>query len=713
MRKVFKYILTLLIVITFIVRINVSEVNEPRLLMANPGEDSSTEMNINYHINTTANMVVYSTSPSMDEPVFYAAPECVALPFDGLKDEYQCFATLDNLNPNTRYYYGVLGASQNTYKSFITAGAAEFSFAHVTDIHSYKSGVNNTRVAAANKVLNKINEIKDFDFVLASGDVTAYGTVYEQWETLYGMDTLKSKMFTLTPGNHDYYNTSAQVTNDSYFNAVTNNPKNGATGTVNSSYYFRYGNTLFVSLNSEAAANNASLRANQIKWLNEVTANNPADFIVAFTHRPFYTGDGENAGQANDMRSYFQEVFDQTGVDLVLSGHNHVYARTNQVYNNTKVEGESLGTTYITGIQIGDRYKATAGTKPAIVDIHHAGAGQDGGSLITVTHDKILIEFIKMDGTRLYPYEIHSKSAQIDKQGIESSFTVEKNLEENTAVISYDYAVPGHLKNIMVYDQDNQLLDTILNPESGTYEIKNIPNVSRYKLNLKLQLRDNSFIYQQLEVYDERYDYGTIGNFEIIEEELETILTWDGSINLNKVSHLEIYVNDEFLKLINPVNTETVLDKVSPYKENDISVRIVGKDQSIMYTYNFSYGANEPDLTVVFDYTELELVKGKEQQLQYSVYPDQEVKLLFTSSNTDVVTVDEFGFIKAVGAGEATIRLEVNKRWDVNSEVKVIVRVAGEVTEPTPEKKGCFKSGYIFVGLSVFGLTFILRRRKY
>ncbi|MFA7434772.1 MAG: metallophosphoesterase [Bacilli bacterium] len=714
MKKIFKFLLLFFIAYTITTfSLKVQAADGPIMVIVNPGEDSSTMMNISYHTSLENTVIQYYEAPSGSAQMIM--PECRATPFTE-NNNYQCFATLTNLKPDTTYNYYILGYSSYVERSFKTAGADEFSFVHVTDIHSYRSGASNTRVATANKVLNTINQIKDFDFTLMSGDVTAYGTVYEQWETLYGMDVLKSKMTAITPGNHDYYNTSAAVVSIDYFNSVLNNPKNGADGVLNSTYYFKYGNTLFISLNSEEAANNSTLRANQIKWLNEVTANNPSDFIVVFTHRPFYTGDNLNAGQASDMRTYFQEIFDKTGVDLVLGGHNHVYARTNHVYQNNKVLETNpkypyLGTVYLTGIQIGDRYKTEPGTKPSIVEVAHVGAGQDGGSLITVNQDKITIEFIKHDGTRLYPYEILNKSKVINKQSIESSVEVSKTND----TINIDYSqntLVGSVKKVNVYDENKTLLKTFLNP-TNHLEIENGPKVGRYNLEVEMFLRNGEVINKNVVAIDSRYDFGTVFDFETVEEELYTNLTWKADVLKDKFVRYEIYANGSKLKEVSKDATSTVLDKISPYKENDISFRVIGDNNSILYQYDFVYGENANDIHVVFNIEKLRLKEGDEKDLEITVFPEQDVKLEFVSSDPNVATVDENGKVTAIGEGTCTISLNVAKRWDVKSEIEITVE-ASPVKDPTPPtKKGCFQGGSIFVGFAVIGLVVILRRKRF
>jgi len=676
-----------------------------KMIVTNPGENCSVEMNVSYHLSTlTSSYVIYSTNEDFTDQST-AASECVALPFSSKENEYQCKAILRNLQPNTRYYYKIANDPNQKVMSFTTAKQNNFTFGFITDVHSYffTSG-SNTRVEKANKVLNTMNSRKPLDFIVASGDVVAYGTVYEQWEALYGMDLMKSTMFATTPGNHDYYNNKAETVGVQYFNAVTFNPQNGATGVENSSYYFRYGNTLFISLDSEAAANNATYRANQIKWLNEVTANNPADFIIAFTHRPFYTGDGKNAGQANDMKNYFQEIFDNTGVDLVLSGHNHVYARTKQVYKNQVITGQALGTYYITGIQIGDRYATDPGTKQPQVEVALLGANQDGGNLITVGKDKITVEFVKHDGTIYDQFEIFSKSNLINQSEIEKNINVSKDKENEAIVINYDIPSPGLIKKVEVINENEEVLETLLNPTIETITIENAPKVGKYKLKLKLSLRNGNTINKELLVYDDRYDYGTVKNVKVKEETYYSELHWDADFT-EIVDHIDIFVNGLLLKQVNKSEKFTKLDKVNPYKENNISFRVISKENKELYRYDFVYGENADSVNIEFKEKEIKIKVGDIVDLDYTVTPAQEVIIEATTTDENVAYVDENGKIVAVGVGECEITINIAKRWDASTTIKVIV-------EPAPTKKGCFKSSYILSGVLAFALIIFLRKRR-
>jgi 3',5'-cyclic AMP phosphodiesterase CpdA len=61
-------------------------------------------------------------------------------------------------------------------------------------------------------------------------------------------------------------------------------------------------------------------------------ANLDADFVIVGMHRSFYGS--TYASDSVAVRATWQKIFDRYGVDLVLSGHDHIYARSHSIYND-------------------------------------------------------------------------------------------------------------------------------------------------------------------------------------------------------------------------------------------------------------------------------------------------------------------------------------------------------------------------------------------
>lgn len=50
------------------------------------------------------------------------------------------------------------------------------------------------------------------------------------------------------------------------------------------------------------------------------------------------------------------KTFEEYGVDLVLSGHDHIYARSHLLYQNNPTEDHTKGITYIIGGSGGNKF---------------------------------------------------------------------------------------------------------------------------------------------------------------------------------------------------------------------------------------------------------------------------------------------------------------------------------------------------------------------
>jgi len=69
--------------------------------------------------------------------------------------------------------------------------------------------------------------------------------------------------------------------------------------------------------------------------------------MVSF-HHPFYSAGRERDDK--ETRSAFLQVFDKYNVDLVLTGHDHAYARSFPLKNGVKVNGKKHGTVYVVSV---------------------------------------------------------------------------------------------------------------------------------------------------------------------------------------------------------------------------------------------------------------------------------------------------------------------------------------------------------------------------
>ena len=121
-----------------------------------------------------------------------------------------------------------------------------------------------------------------------------------------------------TPGNHEYARTMGLPHLTKFWDPQINLPQNGPLGHEDVTYYFDYQNVRLISLNSYW------LVAQQANWLEKVLQDNPQQWTVVLFHYPVYSATGR--GTDNLLR-HWKPLLDKYGVDLVLQGHEHIYAR--------------------------------------------------------------------------------------------------------------------------------------------------------------------------------------------------------------------------------------------------------------------------------------------------------------------------------------------------------------------------------------------------
>ncbi len=140
-------------------------------------------------------------------------------------------------------------------------------------------------------------------------------------------------------------------------------PSTGASGCP-ATYHFRYGSVAFVQVDSnevswEIPHNLDYSGGAQTTWLESVLAGYRADpgvdFIVVTMHHCAYSTSRAH-GSEGGVRTKWSPLFDRYEVDLVISGHNHLYERSQpmragapvaQVASGGEVQSVK-GTTYLT-----------------------------------------------------------------------------------------------------------------------------------------------------------------------------------------------------------------------------------------------------------------------------------------------------------------------------------------------------------------------------
>lgn len=368
MKKIFSsLIIVLVLVIGVCFSINVTAATgDVYNIVTCPGEDMATQMQINWQSPTTkkdlkveyteASDTSYSNSKTVDgtyrsfsrqnnDPVQGATYVGFSTP------RHVWNALLDNLTPKTKYIYRITDGS-NVYSdnfAFETGSKTndEFSFLFMTDPQYYnENGASKFNILAETHIQND-----DIKFGFITGDISDKGGNSDYWNMFYTKSSLKKIPYATTVGNHEYYDKETTTTDNVIYNQYFYNPQNGPEHVKGSSYYFVYNQALFIMLDSEERKNEAE----QKEWFVNVCNSVQCNYIIVGTHKSSYPG-GPYVSDGKLFVEKWGSTFDQCQVDLVLSGHDHIYARTKSIYNDEVTTEKYKGTTYILGGSAGTKF---------------------------------------------------------------------------------------------------------------------------------------------------------------------------------------------------------------------------------------------------------------------------------------------------------------------------------------------------------------------
>ena len=176
---------------------------------------------------------------------------------------------------------------------------------------------------------------KAIDFYLHVGDMAYTHGTDEQFQNKFFepyQETLQNKVCWASMGNHEGKSSNGKTGIGPYFDAYVC-PTQGEAGGVPSDteayYSFDYGNIHIICLDSYDL--DRSPEGEMAKWLVKDLAKTEAKWIIGFWHHPPYTKgshDSDTEVELIEMREHIMPLLEAGGVDLVLSGHSHIYERS-------------------------------------------------------------------------------------------------------------------------------------------------------------------------------------------------------------------------------------------------------------------------------------------------------------------------------------------------------------------------------------------------
>ncbi|MDF1664126.1 MAG: metallophosphoesterase family protein [Planctomycetota bacterium] len=224
--------------------------------------------------------------------------------------------TLTGLSPATTYFYEVGNASGSLSQvyQFTTAPAntvSDFTFVAIGDSGSGSS---------EQKRLAQRLENETFDFWVHTGDIVYDAGAKKDFQPKFFdpyENILAEKTLFPSPGNHDQY--LFGVGYKDAFHTPANNPAKSELY-----YSFEWGDAKFVSINTNVTP--SLMSSKQIDWIRAELTSNTKRWLIVFFHIPLYSSGSH--GSNSTLQNRLGALFETSGVDLVLTGHDHHYERS-------------------------------------------------------------------------------------------------------------------------------------------------------------------------------------------------------------------------------------------------------------------------------------------------------------------------------------------------------------------------------------------------
>lgn len=428
-------------------------------LKASVGE-VQTAVGINYHSDYSGTKLHYGTDSTLTT-FTECTPEEHTYSKGMTNDEaqtvfaarYVCSVNLTGLAENTRYYYQVVYEDQkSTIQTFKTGVTTKTTFGVLCDTQSWGSNF-----AISDELVEKLYSINpDINFFMIAGDITDKGGYEYQWNDFDRyMTTLNQQFLQATiPGNHELYHSAlASYIDASIYNEYYNNPKNGIPQRLNSSYYFTYNGVLFVMLDTMSRSSGKNYYEEQVAWFKDIAENVQHNFLIVVSHPGCYSA-GAYDGDAQIMRGHWRSVFEEYGVDLAISGHEHVYLRTKPLYNDKVDSGK--GVTYVIGGCAGGK-KYDGKDNPQLFEkllfANDENGGQYCGSIVEIEGDTLTFKYYSRKGELRDSFTIKSKNQvdpNFDIDEFLDNITVTYNDKTRYNSVVWPSNAYGHLKTVSI-----------------------------------------------------------------------------------------------------------------------------------------------------------------------------------------------------------------------------------------------------------------------
>ncbi|WP_067146406.1 purple acid phosphatase family protein [Pseudotamlana agarivorans] len=313
--------------------------------------------------------VTWRTQDAVEEPIAQIAL-AKAAPYDSILEQnvsafsekiidkegdtyYYHSVNFSKLKSGAMYRYRVgskdgIWSSWNQFRT-VSNNEKPYSFIYLGDIQNDISSWGTRTIWAAH---NKAPYAK---FMLFAGDCVDDGQSNGQWEEWFYALGRVAQTTPILPvvGNHEYEKLKDSQVEKSlsvFWQPQFELPNNGPKGLEESVYYLDYPNMRVIVLNSLIALRSEKELKKQASWLESVLKHNKKKWtVVSFHHGVFSARDGR-WGDYPELRKEWLPIFEKYKTDLILTGHDHMYCRSNNQMKSSNLKDGETGPVYVVSV---------------------------------------------------------------------------------------------------------------------------------------------------------------------------------------------------------------------------------------------------------------------------------------------------------------------------------------------------------------------------
>ncbi|MBI9010702.1 MAG: metallophosphoesterase [Clostridiales bacterium] len=311
--------------------LSIGRVRETASLLANRvvltvGEDTSqVGLTFDMRTNEPAQLSVYNESLEL---ISQSDASVESLNIDN-QMLYVYKAQLKHLDDSTHYYYRIETDTRKSKLYGFKTIDNDTTLLFYGDIQGYKL----SHYQDFYNVFMASRKNREVDINYIAGDLVDTGEKWAEWSYLEQamLGEFSKNIMVTAIGNHDKYGSSE------IYEKTFNYPKNGIEDLEERNFYFDLPYARVAVWDTESY----SKYDEESKWLKDIMSKTDK-FKLVLMHRSAYPMMYDEIFIRN-----LSKTFDEAGINLVLSGHDHIYNRTTMKNNLKVLPGE--GVTYIVG----------------------------------------------------------------------------------------------------------------------------------------------------------------------------------------------------------------------------------------------------------------------------------------------------------------------------------------------------------------------------